>query len=83
MISKESNFYLNLSIFLNPKFVFNLSLVAENQYLNLEFNEAKKTLENFQAEDDFLLLVQSKERGTNNSKTKNKKRVTRSYNNRI
>ena len=27
------NYYLNLSIFLNPKFIFNLSLIAENQYL--------------------------------------------------
>ena len=29
-----SNFYLNLSNFLNPRFVFNLSLVAENHYFN-------------------------------------------------
>ena len=28
---EKSNFYLNLSLFLNPKFVFNLSLVSENQ----------------------------------------------------
>ena len=34
---EKSNFYLNLSYFLNPKFVFNLSLVAENQYLNVNF----------------------------------------------
>ena len=31
---KKSNFYLSLSNYLNPKFVFNLSLVAENLFLN-------------------------------------------------
>ena len=70
---KESNFYLNLSIFLNPKFVFNLSLVAENQYLNLEFNEAKKTLENFQAEDDFYYWYRVKKEAQIIAKQKTKK----------
>ena len=70
---KESNFYLNLSIFLNPKFVFNLSLVAENQYLNLEFNEAKKTLENFQAEDDFYYWFRVKKESQIIAKQKTKK----------
>ena len=70
---KESNFYLNLSIFLNPKFVFNLSLVAENQYLNLEFNEAKKTLENFQAEDDFYYWYRVKKESQIIAKQKTKK----------
>ena len=37
-----SNFYLNLSNFLNPKFIFNLSLVAENYYLNGDYEKAKK-----------------------------------------
>ena len=70
---KESNFYLNLSIFLNPKFVFNLSLVAENQYLNLEFNEAKKTLENFQVEDDFYYWYRVKKEAQIIAKQKTKK----------
>ena len=43
---EKSNFYLNLSNFLNPKFIFNLSLVAENQYLNEEYKKTKKTLKN-------------------------------------
>ena len=38
---EKSNFYLNLSNYLNPKFKFNLSLVAENYYLNREFNKVK------------------------------------------
>ena len=36
---EKSNFYLNLSNYLNPKFEFNLSLVAENFYLNDEFDK--------------------------------------------
>ncbi len=50
---EKSNFYLNLSNFLNPKFFFNLSLVAENQYSNKEFKKLKTTLKNFKKEDNF------------------------------
>jgi tetratricopeptide (TPR) repeat protein len=50
---EKSNFYLNLSNFLNPKFIFNLSLVAENYYLNKDYKKAKKILKNFKKEDDF------------------------------
>ena len=50
---EKSNFFLNLSNFLNPKFVFNLSLITENQYFNGEYKKAKKTLKNFSKEDDF------------------------------
>tara|TARA_B100001121_G_scaffold165935_1_gene145036 strand:- start:903 stop:2357 length:1455 start_codon:yes stop_codon:yes gene_type:complete len=49
----KSNFYLNLSYYLNPKFIYNLSLVADNQYLNKEYSKAKKTLKNFKKEDLF------------------------------
>ena len=48
-----SNFYLNLSNFLNPKFVFNLSLVAENHYFNKDYEKAKKVLKKFKKDDDF------------------------------
>ena len=41
---KQSNFYLNISHFLNPKFKFNLSLLAENYYMNDSYEEAKKVL---------------------------------------
>ncbi len=50
---EKSNFYLNLSYFLNPKFVFNLSLIVENQYSNGEFKKAKKILRNFKKDDKF------------------------------
>ena len=49
----KSNFYLYLSNYLNPKFHYNLSLIAENQYLNGEFNRVKKILREFEKEDDF------------------------------
>ena len=48
-----SNFYLNLSNFLNPRFVFNLSLVAENYYFNKDYEKAKKVLKKFKKDDDF------------------------------
>ena len=50
---EKSNFYLNLSNYLNPKFEFNLSLVAENFYLNDEFNKVQRILKNFKKEDEF------------------------------
>ena len=43
----RSNFYNQISIFLNPKFVFNLSLMAENHYMNQNYRECEKILENF------------------------------------
>ncbi len=50
---EKSNFYLNLSNYLNPKFKFNLSLAAENYYLNEEFAKVKKIIKNFNKEDEF------------------------------
>ncbi len=50
---EKSNFYLNLSNYLNPKFKFNLSLVAENFYLNKEYKKVKKILKNFHKKDEF------------------------------
>ena len=50
---EKSNFYLNLSNYLNPKFTLNLSLVAENFYLNKEYGKVKKVLKNFDKKDDF------------------------------
>ncbi len=50
---EKSNFYLNLSNYLNPKFKFNLSLVAENYYLNNEYAKLKVILKNFDKKDEF------------------------------
>ncbi len=50
---EKSNFYLNLSNYLNPKFKFNLSLVAENFFLNKEYIKVKKILKDFNKKDEF------------------------------
>ncbi len=70
---EKSNFYLSLSYFLNPKFIFNLSLVVENQYLNKEYKEAKKTLKNFKKEDDFYYWYRVKKEAQIIGKERNKK----------
>ena len=49
---KESNFYLNLSNYLNPKFYFNLSLLAENYHLNNNLEFAKKILNELSNEEE-------------------------------
>ena len=50
---KKSNFYLNLSNYLNPKFILNSTLVAENFYLNEEYEKTKKILKNFDKKYEF------------------------------
>ena len=50
---EKSNFYLNLSIYLNPKFEFNLSLVAENFFADGEYNKVKKIVRKFKETDKF------------------------------
>ena len=41
---EKSNFYLNIANYLNPKFILNSTLVAENFYSNKEYDKAKKVL---------------------------------------
>ena len=50
---KRSNFYLNLAYYLNPKFTFNLALLAENYYLNNDYSNTLKTLESFNKKNEF------------------------------
>ena len=50
---EKSNFYINIANYLNPKFVFNLSLLAENYYLNSDYPNTLKTLEAFDEKDEF------------------------------
>ena len=54
---RKSNFYLNLSNFLNPRFKFNLSLLAENYYFNDEYEETKNIIKQFDEKNDFYYLV--------------------------
>jgi len=48
---EKSNFYLNISNFLNEKFKFNLSLMAENYFISENFIESKNILKNFNKKD--------------------------------
>ena len=70
---EKSNFYLNLSSYLNPKFVFNLSLVAENLYLNENYEKSKTVLKNFDENQDFYYWYRFKKEAHIISKTRNKK----------
>ncbi len=50
---EKSNFYLNLSSYLNPKFKFNLTLIAENFYLNKEYDKVKTVIKKFDKKNEF------------------------------
>ena len=50
---KKSNFYLNLSNYLNPKFILNSTLIAENFYINKEYEKAKKVLKKIDKKYEF------------------------------
>ena len=70
---EKSNFYLSLSSYLNPKFVFNLSLIAENLFLNENYEKSKIVLKNFNKDQDFYYWYRSKKEAQIISKTRNKK----------
>ena len=70
---EKSNFYLSLSNHLNPKFIFNLSLIAENLYLNGNYEKSKIVLKNFNKDQDFYYWYRSKKEAQIISKTRNKK----------
>ncbi len=68
---KKSNFYLILSNYLNPKFVFNLSLIVENLYSNKNYEKAKKILKNFNKDIEFYYWYRLKKETQIISKTRN------------
>ncbi len=49
---EKSNFYFNLSNYLNPKFKFNLALLADNYFKIEEFAKAEKILKNFNKKNE-------------------------------
>ena len=69
---ERSNFYLNISYFLNPKFKFNLSLLAENYYFNKDYKKTLKILESFNIDDDFYHWFKLKKEAQIISKKRNK-----------
>jgi len=69
---EKSNFFLNISNYLNPKFYFNLSLLAENYFVNSNFDLAKKVLEKFDEEDEIYNWYKIKKKSQIIAKQKNK-----------
>ena len=61
-IYDQSNFYLRISEYLNPKFYFNQSLLAENYYLNNNNKQATKILENLQKKINYIFGIKQKDR---------------------
>ncbi len=49
---KGSNFYSNISNYLNPKFYFNLTHLISNYIENKNYEQTKNLLENFNKEDE-------------------------------
>ena len=59
---ERSNFYLNISNFLNPKFHFNLSLLVENYYTSESYRKSEKVLNNFNKNDDLYYWYKTKKK---------------------
>ena len=68
---EKSIFFLNISNYLNPKFYFNLSLLAENYFVNSNFDLAKKVLEKFDEEDEIYNWYKIKKKAQIIAKQKN------------
>ena len=49
----KSNFYLNISDYLNPKFKYNKTLLAENHFFNKDYSKTSKILKSFDKKDNF------------------------------
>ncbi len=69
---ERSNFYLYLSNFLNNKFIYNLSLLAENYYFNEDYENSKKILRFFNKDDDFYFWYRIKKEAKIIEKQKSK-----------
>ena len=69
---EKSNFYLNISHYLNPKFKFNQSLLAENHYFNKDYIKTLKILESFNKKDEFYYWFKLKKEAQIISKKQNK-----------
>ena len=70
---ERSNFYLYLSNFLNPKFIYNLSLAAENYYLVENYEKLENILKNFKKDDIFYFWYRKKQEAKIIANQKNKK----------
>ena len=73
-IFEISNFYLSISNYLNPKFYFNLSLLAENYYDNNNFDISRQIFEKFNSEDEIYYWYKTKKIAQIISEEKNEKK---------
>ena len=69
---EQSNFYLNISYFLNKKFKINLSLMADNYFLNENYEQSLKVLEIFNLKDDLYYWFKIKQTGKIITEQRNK-----------
>jgi tetratricopeptide (TPR) repeat protein len=68
---EKSNFFINLSLYLNPKFIYNFSLISENYYSIKDYKKTKKILRNFKKDDEFYYWYRIKKEAQIISKEKN------------
>ncbi len=73
-VFEKSNFYLKISNFLNPKFYFNLTLLAENYYINENYEIAQSVLEKLDNEEEIYNWYKIKKIGQIISKQQNNKK---------
>jgi len=67
---EKSNLYLNLAHYLNPKFKFNLALLAENHFVNKNYVKTIKILKNFNKKNKFYYWFKIKKEAQIISKQK-------------
>ncbi len=72
---ERSNFYLSLSEYLNKKFKYNLSLMADNYFQNKHYKETKKILNKFNENDEIFYWYKLKKLTSIISKKQNEKQA--------
>ncbi len=68
---EKSNYYLSISEYLNEKFKYNLSLMADNQFKNNKFEKTKKILNKFDKKDGIFYWYKIKKLSSIISKQQN------------
>tara|TARA_B100000686_G_scaffold349991_1_gene444702 strand:- start:6 stop:1694 length:1689 start_codon:yes stop_codon:yes gene_type:complete len=61
---EKSNFYINISNFLNSKFKYNLTLLAENYYKNNNYKKTENILNSFNEDDDIYYWYKLKKKAS-------------------
>ncbi len=61
---EKSNFYINISNFLNSKFKYNLTLLAENYYKSNDYKKTENILNNFNENDDIYYWYKIKKKAS-------------------